>query len=194
MNYLIKIIAFTALFITTNVSLASEKDAEQFVNSVASSIITIVTSKSSTESQKKSQITNIISTNFDISWMSKFVLGRNYKALSDSEKTEYEKLYLNYLVGNYFPILIKYDNDKFAINQSSKSSKTVYNIDTTIKRVDKPSVNINYRIKEVPPSLKAIDMIVEGISTIGSQRDEFNSTIQQDGLQGFMTKMKEKYS
>ena len=192
MTYMIRFFLLSALLITTNFSFANEKTVESFVNSVAHKIIKVVTSTSSSETQKRSEIKSIISNNFDIKWMSKFVLGRNYKALSPAKQKEYQKLYLNYLVGNYFPIMVKYDNDKFVINHINKASKTSYNVDTTIQRVDKPTVSIRYHIRD-KSSLKAVDMIVEGISTIISQRSEFDSIIQQEGLHGFMKKMEEMY-
>ncbi|MBP9792239.1 MAG: ABC transporter substrate-binding protein [Rickettsiales bacterium] len=194
MNRTIKSFACVILMLIANSSLASTKDVEQFINTVAQNVIKTVTNKATSEQQKKAEIKSIIATNFDTDWMSNFVLGRNYKALSAEQQQTYKKLYLNYLVGNYFPILMKYDNDKFTINQINKASNTNYNVDTTIQRLNKPSVSIKYYIKETDSSLKALDMIVEGISTIISQRSEFDSIIQQDGLDGFMQKMIKKYS
>jgi phospholipid transport system substrate-binding protein len=194
MTYTIRLFALLAFIFTTNISLASDKDVENFINSVAQKIISTATSKSSSELQKKSEIKVIIAQNFDTQWMAQFVLGRNYKALSETQQQEYTKYYLNYLLGNYFPILMKYDNNKFIINQIIKSSATGYNVDTTIQRIGKSSVSIRYQLKDENGSLKAIDMIVEGISTIISQRSEFDSIIQDSGLDGFMQKMKEKYN
>lgn len=194
MHYMNKLIATIIFITTTNIVLAQEQKPESFVSGVAQKIINIVKSKSTNEAQKKSSIRSVINQNFDVPWMSKFVLGRNYKALSSADQQEYTKLYLNYLVGNYFPILIKYDNDKFYVKHANKVSKNSYDVDTVIERAGKQSVSIKYHIKEVDSSFKAVDMIVEGISTIISQRSEFDSIIQNDGIHGFMNKMKEKYN
>lgn len=193
MNYIIKF--FVLLVFFTQASFASDQAVSQFVNDVAHKVIAVVTSKTTSESQKKSAITTIITTDFDVNWMSRFVLGRNFRALSASQQQEYEALYLHYLVGIYFPILMQYDNDKFVIDHITKSSKTSYDVDTTIQRINKPSVSIRYHINEISEGqFKTVDMVVEGISTIISQRSEFDSIIQQDGIAGFMQKMKEKYS
>ena len=191
---MIRIITLIIVITTTNIALAQNNTPESFVNNVAQKIISIVKSQSSTDAQKKSAIKSLINKNFDVKWMSKFVLGRSYKALSIKDQQKYTKLYLNYLVGNYFPILKKYDNDKFSVTQVKKTSKNSYDIDTIINRVDKPTVSIKYHIKDYDSSLKVVDMIVEGISTIISQRSEFESIIQSHGIHGFMQEMKEKYS
>ncbi len=194
MNYMNKLIVLIIFITTTNIALAQAQTPESFVTEVAQKIISIVTSQSTSKAQKKSSIKTLINHNFDVQWMSKFVLGRSYKALSSSDQQEYTKLYLNYLVGNYFPILIKYDNDQFHVKHANKVSKSSYDVDTVIDRVGKPAVSIKYHIKEFDSSFKAVDMVVEGISTIISQRSEFDSIIQNDGIHGFMKKMKEKYS
>lgn len=194
MNYMIRVITFVIFFATTNVASAKDQTPETFVKNVAHSIISIVTSNTTSDAQKKASIKALINKSFDVPWMSKFVLGRNYKALSSTDQQEYKRLYLSYLVGNYFPILMKYDKDKFYIKHTNKVSKDSYDVDTIIDRSDKPTVSVKYHIKEFDSSFKAVDMIVEGISTIISQRSEFESIIQNDGIHGFMKKMKERYS
>ena len=182
MNYMIKIITVIIVLTINNITLAQENTPQSFVNKVAQKIISIVTSPESTDIQKKSSIKSLINKNFDVRWMSKFVLGRNYKALSTKDQQEYTKLYLNYLVGNYFPILMKYDNDKFSVTHVKKISKNSYDVDTIINRVDKPTVSIKYHVKDFDSSFKAVDMIVEGISLLSAKQAELRKRIARSGV------------
>ena len=94
-------------------------------------------------------------------------------------------------MNNYFPILIKYDSDdSYEILSIKQIDKRDY--DAKIKLVTKKSENpimLKYRIRHIDDNYKCLDMVVEGVSTLISQRAEFTSAIQQTGIKAFLNKL-----
>jgi phospholipid transport system substrate-binding protein len=184
-----KFIPILIIFIfLSNTSIASTQDVENFVDKVADRIIKIVTNKNSSEKTKSSQILKMINDEFDVKWMSRFTLGRSYRKLSDSQQESYIDLYTQYLCNNYSPILMKYSDESYKISKVMKTGSKDYDVDVSILRKGgAPAIALRYHVKEVSPdSYKAVDMVVEGISTILSQRSEFSYIVQEKGIDGLL--------
>jgi phospholipid transport system substrate-binding protein len=173
------------------ISFAQEVDVKKFVDQVAQSLINTMKNASTSLESKRSQVKQVIEKNFDVAWMSRFAMGVNYKKLSDAQKERYASLYLNYLLNNYFPILMKYDSDdSYEILKINKVDEKDH--DVGIKLLTKKSENpimLQYRVRFVDGAYKCLDMSVEGVSTLLSQRAEFVSVIQQSGIDAFLKQL-----
>ena len=112
---------------------------------------------------------------------------------SDVGKEEYLDLYTYYLLDNYSPILMKYSDEKYNIIKISKSGNKDYDADINVIRKDGPPLKLRYHIKEdLPGQYKAVDMLVEGVSTILNQRSEFSHIIQEKGLSNLLNNLRER--
>jgi phospholipid transport system substrate-binding protein len=186
--------AAIAIVLTPMISLlsfAQEENVKIFIDQVARSLIDTMKNPNATTERKRQQIKTIIEQNFDVAWMSEFAIGVNYKKLSDPQKTRYAASYLNYLLNNYFPILMKYDSDdSYEILGIQKIDQKDY--DAKIKLITKKSetpIMLKYRIRTKDTGYKCLDMVVEGVSTLVSQRAEFISIVQRSGVDEFLRQL-----
>jgi phospholipid transport system substrate-binding protein len=177
------------------ISFAEEKGVRVFIDQVAQSLIDTMKEPGRSTEYKRGQIKTIIDKNFDVTWMSQFAMGVYYDKLSDDQKSKYASLYLNYLLNNYFPILMKYDSDdSYVILRIQKVDQKDHDI--KIKLVTKKSENpimLNYRVRSSDTDYKCLDMIVEGVSTLVSQRAEFISIIQSSGVNVFLKDLESQH-
>ncbi len=175
----------------TSITIAGTKEVQEFADDVANKIISIV-KKNTDQKVKSQQLYELIKSNFDVQWMSRFTLARNYKKLSEEQRRSYIDLYSSYLNNSYSPILMKYSDESYKINKVTKSGPKDYDVDITIVRKDASPLKLKYHIKEVAPkSYKAVDMVIEGVSTILNQRSEFASIIQNKGIDGLLGDLRE---
>ena len=187
---------FTIFIFLNNASIADVQAVEYFIDEVAARIIKTVTNKNISSTTKSSQLCNLIDNEFDIKWMSRFALGKNYRKLSDYQRSSYTKLYANYLCNNYSPILMKYSDESYKINKVIKTGKKDYDANVVIfRKGGAPPIKLTYHVKEVgtendSSAYKSVDMIVEGVSTILSQRSEFSSKVQRDGIDGLLEELR----
>src|SRR5262249_38778330 len=92
---------------------------------------------------------------------------------------------------NYFPILSKYDkDDSYEITRIQQLDNQDYDIKIKLhtKKAEEP-VSLKYRAKAFDNSFKFLDMVVEGVSTLSSQRAEFSSIVQRSGVDGLFKRL-----
>lgn len=187
---------FLSIFViccSVKTSYADVQGASNFVDKIAQQVISIVKDDKLNKNMKTDQIFKLLNDNFDLKWMSKFVIGKNYRQLSDQQKSEYQDIYGKFFLYSYLPNLMKYTNESFKIDRSNTSEDGLYTIYTAIIRDNgQEPILINYQIKEKDGQYKVIDVIVEGVSAIMSQRSEFDSIIAQSGLDKFLVNLKAK--
>jgi phospholipid transport system substrate-binding protein len=190
------LIIVIALIFHFNISYADEASVRSFINDVANQVIKIASNESASKRQKASGIMNILEANFDVPWMSKFVLGAAYRDLTSDQQQVYTDQYQKYLLYSYLPNLLKYSNETFKIIDIKQTGQYDYTANTQVIRTDgKPPIQISYHIKiskNNPNLYKAIDIVVEGVSALLSERSEFQEIVQQSGVSQLITLIENK--
>ena len=167
-------------------------EVAEFAKKFGSEIIAISNSKKISKSQKSDKIVAKIDESTDSEWISRFVLGKNYRALTDPQKSEFKRLYRQFMIKTYGPKLSNYGGEKFEVKKTQKEH-FFYLVDCELHAEEgKPNVLISLRIKERKGKLKIIDFIAQGISLIETQRSEFDSAISQNGIEKFIADLREK--
>jgi phospholipid transport system substrate-binding protein len=199
LNKIKSLFLVVTLLINTNAALADQtQDVKNYVNTLANQVIAIVKNKSNGQQAKTDQLFSLLKTNFNLDWMAKFVIAQNYRQLNPTQQVDYQNTYAKYFLYSYLPNLMKYTDESFKINKVLEQTPGNFTVETQILRTNgQPPISINYQVK--PKALSAegyqvIDVVVEGVSAIMSQRSEFSSIVQQTGPEGFITKLKTKVS
>lgn len=186
------LLAFIAVY-----SFAAQADqasgASDYISNIASKVIEIVKDKTISKEQKTDQLYAMLNKDFDLTWMSKFVIGKNYRSLSQDQKNQYQATYSKFFLYSYLPNLMKYSDESFHINKYYESDANSFTVETSILRTNgQPPISINYQVNYKDNQYKVIDIVVEGISAIMSQRSEFSSSVQQLGFDQFLLELKAK--
>jgi len=63
-------------------------------------------------------------------------------------------------------------------------------------RDGRPPIRVDWRVRNGEDQLKIIDVVVEGVSMLLTQRDEFASVIQRSGgnVEGLLARLRDKNS
>jgi phospholipid transport system substrate-binding protein len=185
MNTKIKFILLVAIsMLMTISSSANETEVKKFVAGFADDIISIVKHRSATNNSKADKLFRIVTSTFDTEWMGRFALGRDYRKFSSSEKSKYHKLYNLYLRNTYFPILMKYEDESYSVNRVTQTGTNLYNISVVIVRPGRSPIDLDYTVKQKGNRYKMLDMSIEGVSTVFTQKSEFGSVLSRNGVEG----------
>jgi len=194
-----KTILFKSFFITillfASSGFSQEKKVEDvkiFVENIGNSIIRIASDSKLSESQKKQKIILEVDSVVDASWISKFVLGKYYRDLSEQQKNKFSELYRQFMINTYGPKFKNYNGKKFEVTRVEKQA-IFYTAHTQFFPRDSGNqILIDFRVKEQNGKLFVIDFIAEGISLLESQRSEFNSAINQSGIDQFISNLEKR--
>ena len=165
---------------------------KKFVQIIGDQIIDVAKDKSLSEFQKKQKIINLIDKSTDSKWIARFVLGKNYKTANEEQKKQFMSMYREFMINTYGPKFNSYDGKKFAVNSVEKQSNFyLVKSEFTPKNSD-VGIFFDFRIKENEGSFFIVDFIAEGVSLIETQRSEFNSSINEEGMDKFLENLKKR--
>lgn len=196
-----KNVLFTAIFILFSSQISSSALAQDtnkleqvkvFINEVGNQIIKSADDKKSSAEQRKAKIISVIDSAIDADWISRFVLGKNYKTMSEENKVIFTKLYRDFMINTYGPKFQNYNGKRFDVTEVTEQNGFYIAKAEFLPKKSNAAILVSFRVKERAGKLVILDFIAEGISLIETQRSEFNSAISQKGIDKFLEDLKNR--
>jgi len=156
--------------------------AKKFIEILTSDAISMLTVEDISKTERADRFRRLMNENFAIKGIAKFVIGRHWRKATESEKKEYLQLFEDLLVDTYADRFAKYSGEKLVVNKSEVRGKGDALVHTIMIRVDgaKP-LKVTWRVRGKKGIYKIVDIMVEGISMVVTQKSEFASFIQKNG-------------
>ena len=156
--------------------------AKKFIEILTSDAISMLTVEDISKTERADRFRRLMNENFAIKGIAKFVIGRHWRKATESEKKEYLQLFENLLVATYADRFAKYSGEKLLVNKSEMRGKGDALVHTIMIRVDgaKP-LKVTWRVRGKNGIYKIVDIMVEGISMVVTQKSEFASFIRKNG-------------
>jgi len=116
-------IFYIILFFSNQASAQDNVQAvEKFIGGVGNNIIKIASDESLSNAKRRSEIINEIDKIIDSKWISRFVLGKSYKNMSQNQKDKFSELYRQFMINTYGPKFKNYDGRKFTVRSVVKQN------------------------------------------------------------------------
>ncbi len=189
---------FKILFIFSIFFLVDSLEAKEpslLIEEIVDEASTILSSPDPVEA-KIIKLNNIAEKNADINGIGMYTLGKYRKSLNEDQKIKYEKLFKRYFLKSFSSRLVDYSDPKISIVSKKKLNDKYTIVSTVLEETSKnPEVKIDWRIYTKNPERPLIrDLIVEGLSLARTQKEEFNSIIQNNnGDINFLFKSLEEF-
>ena len=166
-------------FLSNNISQA--KDPSDLINDIVNEASSILKSSDPVES-KIIKLNDIAERSVDINGIGMYALGKHKKSMSEDEKTKYKKLFKSYFLKSFSSRLVDYTDPKINVVSQKKINEKYTIVNSILEATSKrPQVKIDWRIYTKNPDKPLIrDLIVEGLSLARTQKEEFNSVIQNN--------------
>ena len=167
------------LIFSSNISFA--KDPSSLIIEIVDEAASILSSTRSVN-VKIETLNDIAERSVDIDGIGMYTLGKYRKALDDDQKSKYKKLFRLYFLKSFSSRLVDYTNPKIQVTSQKKINEKYTIVNSILEATSKrPQVKIDWRIYTKNPDKPLIrDLIVEGLSLARTQKEEFNSVIQNN--------------
>ena len=174
-----KYLLFLVFFFFTSSALA--KNPSDLIVGIVDEASSILSSGIS-ETEKISKLNAIAEENVDIQGIGFYTLGKYRKSLSEEEKNKYAKLFKSYFLKSFSSRLVTYTDPKINVISEKKINEKYTIVNSILVATEKrPEVKIDWRVYTKDPNKPLIrDLIVEGLSLARTQKEEFNSVIQNN--------------
>ena len=138
-------------------------------------------------------VSDLIFPHFDFGVMSHFVIGKNWKELTDEKRQEFMNQFRKLLVRTYASALLEFSDQKISYvpddgGVQAKTAKVLQQIETG---TGDPML-ISYRLHNRKVDWKVFDVSVSGVSLVKTYRGSFKSIIETQGLDQLIISLKEK--
>ncbi len=167
--------------------------AADFVRSLGAEAIAILSTPNATDAQRNLRYRDLLDRGFALDTISRFVLGRHWRAASEEQRSEYRRLFREYVLDTYAERLSSYAGETFEVVKSLPIDDKDTIVSTEIRRPDGgPPIRVDYRVRQRSEQAhKVVDVHVEGVSLVTTQRAEFGSIISREGLDGLLELLRE---
>ena len=172
------LVIFTSLLIN---NLSNAKDPSELINSIVNEASIVLKSSDPVES-KIIKLNDIAERSVDINGIGMYALGKHKKTMSEDQKIKYNKLFKSYFLKSFSSRLVDYTDPKINVISQKKINEKYTIVNSVLEATSKrPQVKIDWRIYTKNPDKPLIrDLIVEGLSLARTQKEEFNSVIQNN--------------
>ncbi|MDC0196848.1 ABC transporter substrate-binding protein [Gammaproteobacteria bacterium] len=154
--------------------------AEKFITSLAAKAEVSLLSDEITPIEHQKRFRELMLDSFDLNGVGKWVIGRYWRRTSKSERVRYLSLFEKFIIATYSKRFRGYTKAKLQINGSTKSNNSAL-VESQINRNNSKPIKIIWRVKLSNGKYKIIDIIIEGVSWVQTQRSEFVSVIRNSG-------------
>lgn len=157
----------------------SKPDA--FIREVGTDTLQALGDRSLTAEKRESLVRDLLTSHLDLEAVGRFCLGRYSRSLNDGQRAEYSKLFEDYLVKVYSQLLAQYNGETLQVRDGSRAAGSETLVDLQINRPNGPPIRVEWKLHEKSGKPLLTDVIVEGVSMAFTQRQQFESVIQNNG-------------
>ena len=157
--------------------------AERFIDTLSSAAVKLATNTSLSSSERRQEIANILNQGFDMPWIARFVLGRNWRLATPEQRSDYLNLFQAIVEHTYSRQFTDYSGQKVSILGHKIGQRKYIFVRSRIYDPKRSNININVNWRLIPNgnSFKIIDVVIEGVSMGVTQRNEYASVLQRNG-------------
>ena len=187
-------VVLAACLVSTPSSRAEVDDPVGFVERLGVDAIEMLADPALTERERTSEFRRILVAAFDLPTIARFVLGRHWRRATTEERHEFQSLLEDYIVTTYAARLGRYRGETLAVGAARGNGESDILVASEIIPREGLPVRVDWRVRGEPGSYKIIDVVVEGISMVITQRSAFASVIQRSGgrVSGLLSELRKK--
>lgn len=138
-------------------------------------------------------VNELVIPHFDFVSMSKWVLGKNWKSASESQRADFIEQFKTLLVRTYARALLEYSGQAvkyYPVEQKPDSNLAV--VKTELTSTGAQPFPVAYRMHQANEEWKVVDVSVDGVSLVSTYRGSFASQIKKEGFDSLIKKLADK--
>jgi phospholipid transport system substrate-binding protein len=159
---------------------AAPGPAAKFISDLGAEALRVLADPQGNGKKRESEFRRLFLKNFDVNTISRFVTGNHWRDASEADRTEFRRLFEDYVVSAYAARLSQYSGETFQVKDEVAAGDDVM-VNSVIVRPQGPPVRVEWRVRNSSDGPRIIDVVVEGVSMAITQRSEFTAVMQQGG-------------
>lgn len=191
-------ILFTSLFLMfalTPVHASEPTDPEAFIRETAENMLQEIDGKREAIRQDAAVAEEIVERTLlphvDVDYISRLVLARHWRSASPEQREEFQDAFYQFLLKSYSSGLAEFTDERFKVlplRGEVDQRRTI--VQTEVYRDNGTAVPVAFTLRWSDDGWKLYDVIIEGISYVRNYRTDFNTEIEQKGIDSVIQRLK----
>ncbi len=158
--------------------------AREFISKLADDTFEVLNDTRLTQDERDAAFRALLHEGFDLEYVSRLVLGRFLQQASREQMADYQAVFPEFVINVYARRLTEFGDEVFRVTGAVPAGKRgdMYVQSQLIRSNGAPPVAADWRVRRQDDGFKIIDLKVEGISMVVTQRDEFMARIDREGM------------
>jgi len=176
-------ILFTVLFTFSVQASATYSDSGAFVKALGDRAIDLLTSDKVSDEEQETRFRLLLREGFAVEKIGRFVLGKYRRKATSEELDEFLKLFEDYIVSLYSSAFRNYSGETFAVSRvvKTRSARDTMVVTHINPETDPNPTKVVFQVRNSKDVYKILDVKIQGVSMIVTQRDEFTGFIRNNG-------------
>ncbi|TNE57799.1 MAG: ABC transporter substrate-binding protein [Alphaproteobacteria bacterium] len=159
----------------------SEAEAMGFIQSLADDALGTLSEGPHTPAELQVRFRSLLSDSFQMEYIGLLVLGRYRSSATQEEIDDYLYYFEEFILQKYSSLLSDYAGESFTVVSARPSGSKDMVVTAEIDSQG-TTYATDWRVRNFDGDPKVIDIKVEGISMVQSQREEFAAILQKGGM------------
>lgn len=131
---------------------------------------------------------------YDFVGMSRWILGRNWRAASEEQRAMFQQEFRQMLINTYSTALLSYSDQEivFLPYRPDPNDDQRAQVRAEFRPSGAPAIPIIYNLHRIDDGWKVYDVAIDGISLVTTYRSGYATEIRNHGMDGLLQKMADK--
>ncbi len=141
---------------------------------------------------RRDRLDPVIKQSFDLSFISRIVIGRYWKSLNDAARSQIVETFTRLTIATYAARFDSYSGEEFKIVAIKPKKRERVLVRSEIQAVDGDVVQLDYVLHRVQDEWKIINVIADGVSDLSIKRADYASVIKASGFEALLSRLNEQ--
>lgn len=193
--------ALLGMLVTSRASRAAsaiERDAETVVRRLVDHILQLIRSDTGGAGQER-RLMAAIESQTDLSLLARMTMGRYWRQATPEQQKTFVDLFRRYLLQSFTSRLRRYAgtdlddvHQRFVIMATRGVGKKDVLVRSRVAPPAGPPLEVNWRLRPRAGRPVIIDLVVEGVSLLITQRSEFGAVLERVGVDGLIGELQNR--
>lgn len=171
---------------------ATAAAAAAFVADLGERAIAVLARQDLAPAARRAALSTLLNDGFDVELIARLALGRPYRELDPQQRGDYERLFRAFVLATYSARLEGYAGERLVVLRETTTSSGDVLVASEIRRSGAAPLRVDWRVRLGPAGPKIVDVIVEGVSMVVTQRNEFQAVVAARGVAGLLDMLRER--
>ena len=189
-RHLLALLAASPLISSRALGAADPTSPTDFIQGMGDRTLAILDQPVS-QPEKLNQLKQLLDGATDLELVARLVLGRYWRQATPEQQAEFVALFKELIMQTMAERMSWYNGQTFEITNSRLVDERDTMVATRILRPSgKPPILVDWRVRQGAGGYLLIDILVEGVSLVVTQRAEAAEVVNQRGIDGLLAEMR----